>query len=140
MPQTTTLDADSSTPPGAISSVKSGHQLERNEVYQHVHDVANKLSFDSKVLTKKYHEEREKRLRYNGGLKQYQAPGGQFSYMLKDPYVKRKLKRNPIRESVEVVVIGGGYGAQLVAVELLRRNIPDIRIIEKGDDFGGTWY
>jgi cyclohexanone monooxygenase len=39
-----------------------------------------------------------------------------------------------------VVVVGGGFGGQLAAARLREAGIDDLRIIEKGGDFGGTWY
>lgn len=108
-----------------------------------VHVIANSgknWNFDPEALTRRYHEERDKRLTHNAGLQQYRPIGGEFSYMLKDPFVQQRLHRDPIKEKCEVVVIGGGFGAQLVAVELLKAGIDDIRIVEKGGDFGGTWY
>jgi cyclohexanone monooxygenase len=115
-------------------------QPERSELHQDVKNVANQLPFDLQALTKKYAEEREKRLRHNGGLEQYRRIDGKFSRLLTDPYISKKLEREPIVEECEALVIGGGYGAQLVAVELLKNGIKDIRIVEKGGDFGGTWY
>lgn len=98
-----------------------------------------RFSFDPVALTKKYDEEREKRLQQqNTGLGQYRAVDGELSYMLKDPYVQQRLERDPIKESCEVAIIGGGFGAQLVAVEMQKAGISDIKIIEKGGDFGGT--
>ena len=37
-------------------------------------------------------------------------------------------------------MIGGGFGGLLSAARLCEAGIDDIRIIEKGGDFGGTWY
>jgi cyclohexanone monooxygenase len=115
-------------------------QPARSELHQNVDNVSSQHSLDPEALTKKYAEEREKRLRYNGGLEQYRTIDGQFSHLLTDPYVAERLERKPIVDQCEALVIGGGYGAQLVAVELLRNGIKDIRIVEKGGDFGGTWY
>ena len=115
-------------------------QPERSELNQDVNNVSSQHSFDLEALTKKYAEERQKRLRHNGGLEQYRTIDGQFSHLLADPYATMQLERKPIIEQCEALVIGGGYGAQLVAVELLRNGIKDIRIVEKGGDFGGTWY
>ena len=38
------------------------------------------------------------------------------------------------------MILGGGFAGMLTAVNLLRRGITDFRIVEKGGDFGGTWY
>lgn len=115
-------------------------QPERSELHQDVNNISHHPTFDPDVLATKYAEEREKRLRYNGGLEQYRTIDGQFSHMLADPYIEEKLERQPIVEQCEALVIGGGYGAQLVAVELLKNGIENVRIVEKGGDFGGTWY
>ena len=39
-----------------------------------------------------------------------------------------------------MVVIGGGFGGLLAGARLKDAGITDVRIIEKGGDFGGTWY
>ena len=137
MTQTTTLTVEA-TLPDIPEKLKP--QPERSELNQDVNNVTSKLAFDPEALTKKYHEEREKRLRHNTGLEQYRTINGEFSHLLNDPYVREKLQRQPVKEPCEALVIGGGYGAQLVAVELLKAGIDDIRIVEKGGDFGGTWY
>ena len=38
------------------------------------------------------------------------------------------------------MVIGGGFGGLLAGARLREAGVDDIRIIEKGGDFGGTWY
>ena len=97
------------------------------------------LSFDPEKLKKKYDEERDKRLRHGRGIEQYVPVEGVFEHYLQDPWAKPGFTRDPIEEDVEVVVIGGGYGAQLVAARLLEKGVKKIRIIEKAGDFGGTW-
>ena len=39
-----------------------------------------------------------------------------------------------------MVIVGGGFGGLLAAARLHEAGVEDIRIIEKGGDFGGTWY
>ena len=39
-----------------------------------------------------------------------------------------------------MVVIGGGFGGLLAGARLREAGIEDIRLIEKGGEFGGTWY
>jgi cyclohexanone monooxygenase len=41
---------------------------------------------------------------------------------------------------VEVAIIGGGFSGLLAGARLREAGIEDIRIIEAGADFGGTWY
>lgn len=104
-----------------------------------VQKVEPKLSFDPEALKKKYIEEREKRMRWNTGVDQYRHIDAEFDSLLDDPYVSKRLERAPLQESCDVVVVGGGYGGQLIAVGLLERGITNFRIVEKGAEFGGTW-
>ena len=39
-----------------------------------------------------------------------------------------------------MVVIGGGFGGLQMGARLREAGVEDLRIIEKGGDFGGTWY
>ena len=96
------------------------------------------LGFDPKALKAKYRAERDKRLRTEGN-EQYVEIKGRFAHYLEDPYVA-PITRAPLADEVEVVVIGGGFGGLLAGARLREAGISDIRIIEKGGDFGGTWY
>ncbi|KAF2016786.1 FAD/NAD(P)-binding domain-containing protein [Aaosphaeria arxii CBS 175.79] len=98
------------------------------------------LPFDPTELKAKYLEERDKRLARNLGINQYTIIDGHLSHYLTDPWVEPGFKRDPIEEKVDAVIIGGGYGAQVVAVRLIELGIENFRIIEKAGDFGGTWY
>ena len=102
------------------------------------------LPFDPEALKRKYIEERDKRLKYGqsqGGIDQYcfMEENGPFAHYLRDPWVKPGFRRNPVDELVDVLIIGGGFGAQLVAVRLIEAGVTNLRIIEKAGDFGGTW-
>lgn len=98
------------------------------------------LPFDPKALQEKYLAERDKRLARGQGVEQYIAAEGHLSHYLADPWVEPGFTRDSIEEEVDVVIIGGGYGAQVVAVRLLEVGVQNFRIIEKAGDFGGTWY
>ncbi|MFQ3363943.1 MAG: cation diffusion facilitator CzcD-associated flavoprotein CzcO, partial [Candidatus Azotimanducaceae bacterium] len=100
---------------------------------------AKSFNFDPEALGRKYQEERDKRVRVDGN-DQYQEVTGEFAYFVEDPYIDSELKREAIEEEVEVVIIGGGFGGMLAAARLREAGIDDFRIIEKGGDFGGTWY
>ena len=97
------------------------------------------MSFDPEALGRKYQEERDKRLRADGN-DQYQEVSGEFAYFVEDPYIENELTREAIDEEVEVVIIGGGFGGMLAAARLHDAGITDFKIVEKGGDFGGTWY
>ncbi len=96
------------------------------------------LGFDPTALRKKYREERDRRIRPDGN-EQYTEVKGEFTYYLDDPYVA-PLEREPLFDEVEVVVIGGGFGGLLAGERLLEAGVEDIRMIERGGDFGGTLY
>ncbi len=97
------------------------------------------LDFDPDALREKYREERDKRLRPDGN-EQYQEVTGDFSQYIDDPYVEDPLDREPLRDEVDVLIIGGGFGGLIAGARLRELGIEDLRIIEKGGDFGGTWY
>src|ERR1700759_3695486 len=96
------------------------------------------LGFDPAALKAKYLAERDKRLRADAN-EQYVKIDGQFAHYLEDPYVA-PIVREPLTDDVEVVVIGGGFGGLLAGARLRQAGVQNIRMIEKGGDFGGTWY
>src|SRR5579871_5687253 len=101
--------------------------------------VQDELGFDPERLKAKYRAERDKRLRDDGN-EQYREIKGDFAHYLEDPYVEPGFTREPLFDETEVVVIGGGFGGLLAGARLREAGIQDIRMIEKGGDFGGTWY
>jgi cyclohexanone monooxygenase len=94
--------------------------------------------FDPDQLRDKYRAERDKRLRTDGN-DQYQMIAGDFAHYLDDPYVA-PIDREPLFDEVQVAIIGGGFGGLLAGARLREAGIDDLRVIEKGGDFGGTWY
>jgi cyclohexanone monooxygenase len=95
--------------------------------------------FDPDALRARYRAERDKRLRADGN-EQYVEVTGRFAHYVDDPYVDPGFTREPLTDEVEVIVIGGGFGGLLASARLIEAGIGDVRIIEKGGDFGGTWY
>ena len=93
--------------------------------------------FDPQELRQKYRFERDKRLRAEG--KEQYTDISDFAEYLEDPYMD-SVTREPLFDEVEVAVIGGGFGGLLAGARLREAGIEDIRMIEKGGDFGGTWY
>jgi cyclohexanone monooxygenase len=100
---------------------------------------ATGLGFDPDALREKYRAERDKRLRADGN-QQYREIAGEFARYLDDPYVPPGFTREPLTDDTDVVVIGGGFGGLLAGARLREAGVKDIRLIEKGGDFGGTWY
>ena len=97
------------------------------------------LGFDPEALRAKYREERDKRLRSDGN-EQYVEVRGSFAHFVEDPYVEPGYTRAALTDDVDVVLIGGGFGGLLVGARLRQLGVEGIRVIEKGGDFGGTWY
>ncbi len=95
-------------------------------------------SFDPDALREKYRAERDKRVRADGN-EQYVEITGEYERYLHDPYVE-PIERGPLHDDVEVLIIGGGFGGLLAGARLREGGIDDIRMVEKGGDFGGTWY
>ncbi|WP_374468921.1 flavin-containing monooxygenase [Phenylobacterium sp.] len=99
----------------------------------------DELGFDPDELKARYRAERDRRLRADGN-EQYVEIAGRFAHYLDDPYVEPGFSRAPLTDEVEVLVVGGGFGGLLAGARLREAGIRDIRIVEKGGDFGGTWY
>src|SRR5215510_10682804 len=92
--------------------------------------TTEELGFDPGVMREKYAAERAKRLRADGN-NQYQEITGQYAHYNVDPYVEPGFTRPALREELEVLIIGGGFGGQLAAVRLQEVGITNFRIIEK---------
>ncbi|WP_166875170.1 NAD(P)/FAD-dependent oxidoreductase [Salinibacterium sp. ZJ450] len=86
-----------------------------------------------------YRREREKRVRDEGN-EQFIDTDGVYSDFQRDHYADPDFTRDPITETVEVVIVGGGIGGLLAGARLREAGYNTIRVIEKGSDFGGTWY
>jgi cyclohexanone monooxygenase len=97
------------------------------------------IDIDVKALDRKYAEERDKRQR-SDALGQYQAMQGKFAGFATDPHADPEFKREAIIEAVDVLIIGGGFAGLLTGARLHEQGVKNIRIIEQGSDFGGTWY
>ncbi|MGB0500924.1 MAG: flavin-containing monooxygenase [Acidimicrobiales bacterium] len=93
---------------------------------------------DTAAIREKYRAERDKRLRPDGN-DQYVEPTGRYAHYLEDPYVE-PAPRDPLTDEVEFAFIGGGFAGLTTGAALKQAGITDVRIIEKGGDFGGTWY
>jgi cyclohexanone monooxygenase len=96
------------------------------------------IDFNPRELKAKYLEERDKRVRTDANA-QYIEVTGDFSNFVDDPYAPA-AERKPVTDHVDVVIVGGGFGGLLMGGRLREAGFDDIRVIEKGGDFGGTWY
>lgn len=93
---------------------------------------------DREPIHTRYRAEREKRLRADGN-EQYIEVTDQFARYVDDPYVER-VEREPLDDEVTFAFVGGGFAGLVAGAALSAAGIADVRIIEKGGDFGGTWY
>jgi len=97
------------------------------------------LDFDPDALREKYKQERDKRVRADGNS-QYVEVEGRFAHFVEDHYVEPGFTRAPLTDDVELLIIGGGFGGLLMGARAREAGVTNIRVIEAGGDFGGTWY
>ena len=95
-------------------------------------------TIDKEALRRRYAAERDKRLRTDGAA-QYKRLESEFTDLAVDPYTPRE-ERDPVSDHVTFAFIGGGFAGLVVGARLKEAGITDYRIVEKGGDFGGTWY
>ncbi|MBR8740795.1 NAD(P)/FAD-dependent oxidoreductase [Nocardiopsis sp. MG754419] len=93
---------------------------------------------DLDALRARYARERDRRIRPDGAA-QYRSITGEFGYYAKDPYTPR-TERAPLTDTVEVLVIGGGFGGLTTGARLRQAGVESIRMMDEAGDFGGTWY
>ena len=94
---------------------------------------------DLEAVRHRYAAERDKRIREDGN-DQYVEIAGDLAHYVDDPYVEQGFQREPIDKAVDALIIGGGFGGLLAGARLRQAGVKDICVIEKGGDFGGTWY
>ncbi|HEY9234602.1 MULTISPECIES: flavin-containing monooxygenase [Phenylobacterium] len=100
--------------------------------------VAERPAIDKKALLAKYMAERDKRLRPDGN-EQYIEVKGRLAHYLDDPYTPL-VEREPKTDHVTFAFVGGGFAGLVTGARLAEAGVTDVRIIEKGGDFGGAWY
>jgi cyclohexanone monooxygenase len=94
--------------------------------------------FDKTALLAKYRAERDKRLRADGNA-QYLELKGRLAHYAEDPYTPF-VERAPKTDHVTFAFVGGGFAGLVTGARLVEAGVKDVRLIEKGGDFGGTWY
>ncbi len=94
---------------------------------------------DKQALRAKYLAERDKRLRPDGNDQYLRLAGTKLAHYLTDPYLPVQ-PREPKTDHVTVAFVGGGFAGLVTGARLKEAGVEDVRIIEKGGDFGGTWY
>jgi cyclohexanone monooxygenase len=94
---------------------------------------------DIPALREKYRHERDKRIRSDAGTQYVEADGDFAEYYEVDPH-KPVTPREPIREEIEVAILGGGFSGLLAAARLKEAGVDGVHIIDHAGDFGGVWY
>ncbi|MBA3896227.1 MAG: NAD(P)/FAD-dependent oxidoreductase [Sphingomonadaceae bacterium] len=92
---------------------------------------------DFDALRARYAQERARR--EHASDRRYRDIGDGLSHLAADPY-STPTPRAPLTDSVEVLIVGGGFGGLLTAARLREAGVNRIRIVEAGGDVGGTWY
>jgi cation diffusion facilitator CzcD-associated flavoprotein CzcO len=49
-------------------------------------------------------------------------------------------EQNTAQRAVQVLIVGAGFGGIAAAIELRRKGITDVKILERAPDLGGTWF
>ena len=96
------------------------------------------LDLDFDAITAKYQEEKAKRMRKDG-VKQFKEVVGEYAQFNDDIWAK-PLTRDPTFAQTKVLIVGAGFGGLVTAVDLKKEGVEDFLVVEKGGDFGGTWY
>ena len=107
---------------------------------ERLHNLFPDLDFDPEALRARYRRERDRRLREDGEDQYVEAAAEFAHYADDDPYVDPGYEREPLKETIEVAIIGAGFSGLMTAARLKERGITDFKVIEAGGDFGGTWY
>ncbi|WCT73501.1 NAD(P)/FAD-dependent oxidoreductase [Sphingomonas naphthae] len=94
---------------------------------------------DIPALRARYRQERDKRLRPEGGDQYAKAADGLKEFAEVDPHTPPQA-REPIAPEIDVAIIGGGFSGLMAGVRLKQQGVTDFRIIDAAGDFGGVWY
>ena len=107
---------------------------------ERLHNLFPDLDFDPDELREKYRHERDKRQRSEGEGQYFETKGDFAHFAEDDPYADPDFTRDPIEDTIDVAVIGAGFSGMMAGARLKERGVKNVRIIEAGADFGGTWY
>lgn len=94
---------------------------------------------DYEALRARYRHERDRRLPVGDGDRRSRDVDDGFAHLVVDPY-GRAPDRPAVDDTIDVLVVGGGFGGLLTAARLKEAGVERIRIVEAGSDVGGTWY
>jgi cation diffusion facilitator CzcD-associated flavoprotein CzcO len=89
------------------------------------------------ALLARYEHERLKRLRPEG-IGQY-VEAERLLGMSRGPFTA-DTSRAPVKRRATFTFVGGGLAGLITCARLRESGLDDLMMIEKGGDFGGTWY
>ncbi|MGH6745696.1 flavin-containing monooxygenase [Novosphingobium sp.] len=102
-------------------------------------DVPSPEELDIPALKAKYLQERDKRLRREGG-EQYVRPTDDFSdNYAHDPFTP-VAEREALAEDIDVAILGAGFSGILAGYHLHKQGVSNVRNIDHAGGFGGVWY
>jgi cyclohexanone monooxygenase len=100
--------------------------------------TASEVVVDLEAVRELYRRERDKRLHPEGSA-QYRQMADELEHFTHDTYDER-IERDPVFDEVEVAILGGGFGGLLLGARMREIGVENLRVVEQGGDFGGTWY
>ncbi|MGH3758746.1 flavin-containing monooxygenase [Actinophytocola sp.] len=100
-------------------------------------DSANDTGIDADYLAARYREERDRRLR--ASRDDIVELTGDLARYLDDPY-SQATPREPVHDTVDVVVVGAGFGGLMAAARARENGAERVRLVDKAGDVGGVWY
>jgi cyclohexanone monooxygenase len=89
------------------------------------------------ALRQKYRDERDKRLAASRA--DIADLAGSLARYLDDPHTPR-AERSPVRDEVDVLVVGAGLGGLIASVQLRKAGVTGTRLVDSAGDVGGVWY
>jgi cation diffusion facilitator CzcD-associated flavoprotein CzcO len=96
-------------------------------------------NYDPEAVRAKYLVERDKRLVPNRADIRDLRTDEHFARYRDDPFTPF-VKRDPVADDVDVVIVGGGIAGILAGAHLRKAGLERIRIIDQAGGIGGTWY
>ncbi len=99
--------------------------------------VHQEQGIDLEALRARYRAERDRRLRADGN-DQYTPLAAERG--AGDPWTTGEDRRAPVRDEVDALVVGGGFGGLVAAARLRDAGLDRIRVVDAAGDLGGTWY